>query len=218
MPGSGLEPPSTGPPRRADHGERGGPHARRVFASHAHSPAEPEIADPDDLAQGVLDAMAAVRRTARRVSRRPALLSNLTGSQLELVRTVRRHPGISVADAAEDLRLAPNTVSTLVGQLIDAGIVVRTADRDDRRVAQLALAPAAARTVVDWYDRRTGAVASVIARLSRPDRESLQAARDVLSTVAAMLEADAAGAEGTEGRPVRRRPRRAQGESSPGQS
>lgn len=148
-------------------------------------------ADAGELAQSLLDSMAAIRRTARRVAQRPALLSNLTGSQLELVRTVRRRPGISVADAAEELRLAPNTVSTLVGQLTDAGLVVRNADRDDRRVARLELDPSAARTVHGWHDRRTAAVASVLARLSPADRRHLHHADRVLATVAAVLEADA---------------------------
>lgn len=148
-------------------------------------------ADADELAQSLLDSMAAIRRTARRVAERPALLSNLTGSQLELVRTVRRRPGISVADAAEELRLAPNTVSTLVGQLTDSGLVIRTSDREDRRVARLELDPTAARTVLGWHDRRTAAVASVLARLSPADRRHLHRADRVLSAVASLLEADA---------------------------
>ena len=155
----------------------------------------PPDADPSELAQALVDVMAAIRRTARRVTGSPGVLSSLTGSQIELVRTVQRRPGISVAEAAEELRLAPNTVSTLVGQLIDAGIVLRTPDREDRRVARLALDPGAGRTVVGWYDRRTEAVASVLARISPPERRRLHDAQAVLATVALLLEEDAAAAE-----------------------
>lgn len=155
----------------------------------------PTDADPSDLAQALVDVMAAIRRMARRVTGSPGVLSSLTGSQIELVRTVHRRPGISVAEAAEELRLAPNTVSTLVGQLIDAGIVVRTPDREDRRVARLAIDPGAGRTVVGWYDRRTEAVASVLGRLSPHERRRLHDAQAVLATVATLLEEDAAAAE-----------------------
>lgn len=155
----------------------------------------PPSGEPEEMAQTLLDVMAAIRRTARRVAGIPGVLSSLTGSQIELVRTVQRRPGISVAEAAEELRLAPNTVSTLVGQLTDAGIIVRTADRDDRRVARLALSPTATRTVVRWYDRRTEAVGAVLARIPPAERRRLQEAQAVLATVAALLEEDATAAE-----------------------
>ena len=69
--------------------------------------------------------MGAIRRSGRRHAGRPEELSQLTGSQLELVRLLRRRPGISVNQVADELNLAPNTVSTLVRQLVDAGFVVR---------------------------------------------------------------------------------------------
>jgi DNA-binding CsgD family transcriptional regulator len=66
---------------------------------------------------------------------RPEELSQLTGSQLELVRLLRHRPGLSVSQVADELNLAPNTVSTLVRQLVDAGLVVRGCQQAERRVA-----------------------------------------------------------------------------------
>src|SRR6204780_1667961 len=94
----------------------------------------------DLLADELLAAMGAIRRSGRRHAGRPAELSQLTGSQLELVRLLRRRPGISVNQVAEELNLAPNTVSTLVRQLVDAGFVVRRRQEAARRVARLDLA------------------------------------------------------------------------------
>ena len=76
---------------------------------------------PDEL----LEALSAVRRAVRRRADRPVELLALTGAQLELVRLLRREPGVSIADAAGRLRVAPNTVSTLVRQLADAGVLER---------------------------------------------------------------------------------------------
>ena len=78
-----------------------------------------------------------MRRAVRRRAARPVELSVLTGAQLELVRLLRREPGVSIADAAARLRVAPNTVSTLVGQLADAGVLERRIDEADRRVVRL---------------------------------------------------------------------------------
>ena len=94
----------------------------------------------DLLADELLAAMGARRRSGRRRAGRPEELSQLTGSQLELVRLLRRRPGISVNEVAHELNLAPNTVSTLVRQLVDAGFVVRRCQEADRRVARLDLA------------------------------------------------------------------------------
>src|SRR5580704_4188487 len=93
----------------------------------------------DLLADELLGAMGAIRRSGRRHAGRPEELSQLTGSQLELVRLLRHHPGLSVNQVAEELNLAPNTVSTLVRQLVDAGLVVRGCQEADRRVARLDL-------------------------------------------------------------------------------
>ena len=112
------------------------------------------------------------------------MLSTLTGSQLELVRLVRRNPGVSIADAAAELRLAPNTVSTLVGQLTESGTVRRNVDDTDRRVARLELSPSVRRTVDAWRDRRVVALASVFDELPASEVRCLARAAAVLERVA----------------------------------
>lgn len=140
-------------------------------------------ARPEEL----LDALGAFRRTLRRHVG-PPLSPPLTTAQVELVRVVRREPGISVAEAAEKLGVAPNTVSTLVGQLSDARVIVRNADRDDRRVARLDLAPEARRKVDAWRDRRVVVLTQALNHLSQADRRRLEEAVPVLERLARELE------------------------------
>jgi DNA-binding MarR family transcriptional regulator len=64
-----------------------------------------------------------------------------------LLGVVRRQPGMSVSDAATTLRLAVNTVSTLVAQLVDAHMLIRETDPADRRFARLRLTRAATRHI-----------------------------------------------------------------------
>lgn len=143
---------------------------------------------PIAVADELLTQTTRIRRAARRRGRRPAELSQLTGSQLELVRLLRRRPGVSVADAAAELALAPNTVSTLVRQCAEAGLIVRRVDADDRRVARLELSPHISDTVHAWRDRRMLAVGEAIGALSEAERLRLAQALPLLARVADQLE------------------------------
>jgi len=144
---------------------------------------------PAAVGEELYGLLASIRRSARRRAGRPVELSALTGAQIELVRLVRRRPGLSVADAAQELRLAPNTVSTLVRQLGELGLLVRSVDASDRRVARLEL-PADVRRKVDaWRDRRVVLIGEAIAGLSLRDRQRLATALPSLARLAEQLEA-----------------------------
>lgn len=138
-------------------------------------------ATPDEL----LDALGAVRRALRRQVASP--VADLTTAQVELVRLVRREPGTSIADAAARLGLAPNTVSTLVRQLSNAQVLVRSVDSNDRRVARLDLTPGVRRRVDAWRDRRHVSLGQALSRLSRADRERLDDAVPALTRLAQEL-------------------------------
>ncbi|MEQ4208309.1 MarR family transcriptional regulator [Actinopolymorpha sp. B9G3] len=113
----------------------------------------------------------------------------LTGAQAELLRLVRREPGISVANAAATLRVAPNTVSTLVRQLSAAELLRRDADASDRRVARLQLTAAAEGRLGAWRDRRSHAVAAALRTLPADQRAVLSAVVPALAALTHHLEA-----------------------------
>lgn len=141
----------------------------------------------DALAEELLAALGLVRRHLRRSAGRPFPLSGLTDSQAELVRTVRRNPGISVAEAAAELGLVANTVSTLVGQLTERGLIERTPDESDRRVARLTLTEPAREQVEAWRDRRTALVTQALDGLAPDERDALRSALPVLGVLAERL-------------------------------
>lgn len=154
---------------------------------------EGNVAEHNVVADDLLQAMARVRRANRRHGGRPVELSSLTGAQLELVRLLRRRPGASVVEAASELRLAPNTVSTLLRQLTQVGLVSRNVDSSDRRVARLELASDIARKVDAWRDRRVVAVSDAIGRLPRREVRCLSDAVAALGLLAEQLEAQGEG-------------------------
>jgi DNA-binding MarR family transcriptional regulator len=161
-------------------------------ASHTARPSGRTNHGFDLLADELLAAMGAIRRSGRRRAGRPEELSQLTGSQLELVRLLRRRPGISVNQVAEELTLAPNTVSTLVRQLVDAGFVVRRCQEADRRVARLDLAEDLGRKMGAFRDRRMGLLVEAMRALPVHDQRKLRSTVGVLLKLQREIERDVA--------------------------
>jgi DNA-binding MarR family transcriptional regulator len=140
------------------------------------------------LAEDLLDSMAFIRRTGRRRAGRPQELSFLTQSQLDLVRLILRMPNVSVTRAAEELHLARNTVSTLVRQLADAGMLTRTAADADRRVARLELTEDSRRNVGAFRDRRVAVLVEALEQLSPADQRQLRGAVRILNQMSRELQ------------------------------
>ncbi len=146
------------------------------------------VIDQQAVADALLTQTARIRRVGRRRQGRPQELERLGGAQLELVKLVRRSPGVSVAQAAAELGLAANTVSTLVRRLSDDGMLVRTVDPADRRVARLKLPEELARRVGAYRDRRMVALGAAIATLEPDEQATVAAATALLARVADELE------------------------------
>ncbi|MEV4483363.1 MarR family winged helix-turn-helix transcriptional regulator [Micromonospora coxensis] len=113
-----------------------------------------------------------LRRTAtQRANRVP-----LPEAQVELMLLVRAQPGISGREVARRLGTAPNTVSTLVRDLVDAGLLDRDRDPADRRVVRLRVTDAARARMADYERRRAALLAAALADLDPADREAVHAA------------------------------------------
>ncbi|HEY2214462.1 MAG TPA: MarR family transcriptional regulator [Acidimicrobiales bacterium] len=138
-------------------------------------------------ADQLLHAMTSIRRSERVLARRPAELATLTGSQVELIRIVLRNPGVSVAEAAKELRLAPNTVSTLVRQLTDHQMLVRRNDPSDRRVARLELTQAMQRKVGAFRDRRLVTLVTAMGQLTPSEQRRLSSSVALVERLAELL-------------------------------
>ncbi|HEY1651991.1 MAG TPA: MarR family transcriptional regulator [Acidimicrobiales bacterium] len=144
--------------------------------------------DLRELADQLLNVMASIRRSGRLQAGRPVELSTLTSSQIDLVRVVWRRPGLSVNEAAEELSLAPNTVSTLVRQLTDEHLLIRRVDPVDRRVARLVLTPTMQRKVAAFRDRRVAMLSNVMSQLNPSGQRRLSGLVVTLDQVAALLQ------------------------------
>jgi DNA-binding MarR family transcriptional regulator len=140
-----------------------------------------------ELADRLLGAVQGIRRVVRRRVRADVPGMPLPGAQVELLRVVADHPGIGVAAAARELHLANNSVSTLVNQLADAGLLRREADPADRRAARLEVTAAAADRMAAWRRARTGLVADALAQLSEEDTTAIDQALPALEKLMGIL-------------------------------
>jgi DNA-binding MarR family transcriptional regulator len=129
-----------------------------------------------DTAAGLIGVLGPLQRTLRKRAREDWPLEPLATAQVELLRTVRRRPGVSVGEAAAELRVAPNTASTLANQLVAAGLVRRRPDARDRRTVRLAVTDAAEQRMAAWNDRRQQLLDAALARLGPGEREALRGA------------------------------------------
>lgn len=123
----------------------------------------------------------AFRVIRRRVLARPLGMEAQIGSHLELLNLVRRQPGLRVGDAARALRLASNTVSTLAGQLEQAGLLERRRDAKDQRGVRFFLTSTAQEELADWRDRRLDLLIDALAGLDPAERQRIAAALPALT-------------------------------------
>ncbi len=98
----------------------------------------------DPLTSGEYEALARFRfalRVFQRFSEDAARAAGITPNQHQLLLAVRGYPGGSptISDAAEWLQLRHHSTVELVDRAVEAGLVVRHTDAEDRRRQRLAL-------------------------------------------------------------------------------
>ena len=150
---------------------------------------ESDAAVPEDVAE----ILAGLQRLIRRRLRQDLPGPRLRGAQVELLRLVLARPGIGVSAAARELHLAGNSVSTLVNQLVTAGLLDRRTDAEDSRAVNLTITPEAADRLRDWDARRNELVFQQVAGLTAPDRAALAGAVPVLRRLAEGLHEELEG-------------------------
>ncbi|MEU9209716.1 MarR family winged helix-turn-helix transcriptional regulator [Streptomyces sp. NPDC048415] len=147
--------------------------------------------ESENFPEALADTLAGLQRLIRRRLRGGTTAPRLRGAEVDLLRLVVARPGIGVSEAAKDLYVAGNSVSTLVNQLVRDGYLVRETDPADRRAARLLPTPAADARLSDWRRRRAALVRRQVVRLDEADRAALEAALPALRKLAANLHEEA---------------------------
>lgn len=134
-------------------------------------------------------AISVIRRAARRSTRQAWTQQPLPPAQSEVLRLAAARPGLTVADAAQELRLAPNTISTLVGRLAEAGLLTREKSAQDGRTVLLSATDKARRRLAEFRDLRAELAGRALGRMTATDQQLLAAAGPALLRLAERMEA-----------------------------
>ncbi|WP_344367469.1 MarR family winged helix-turn-helix transcriptional regulator [Arthrobacter humicola] len=135
-------------------------------------------------------AITRLRRVLRSSVRQEFPWESLPMAQVEVLQRLADEPGLGVSGLAARQRLATNTVSNLVQQMVASGLVERLARPGDRRSVSLSLTPQGTEVLSAWQaanDRRLG---HALKRLPSTYQKAIEDAVPALAALAALLESD----------------------------
>ena len=134
------------------------------------------------------DVVTRLRRILRSSVRGDVPWESLPMAQVELLQRLDEESDLRVSDLAARHRLAANTVSTLVQQLVTAGLVERRPSVQDRRAVTLSLTPAGKSRLQEWLAAHETRLARALAELALDDQRVVVASIGPLSRLVEQLE------------------------------
>jgi DNA-binding MarR family transcriptional regulator len=136
------------------------------------------------------DVVTRLRRVLRASIRSEYPWESLPMAQVEILQRLEEEPGLRINDLAVRHRLANNTVSTLIQQMVLAGLVTRTEHPTDRRAVRLELTPAGRDMLTAWQRAHEQRLARAMDHLEPADRTAVLAVLPALSRLVDQLEGE----------------------------
>ncbi|WP_225094673.1 MarR family winged helix-turn-helix transcriptional regulator [Streptomyces sp. CoH27] len=138
-------------------------------------------------ARQLTEAVTRLRRALRSSIRTDYPWETLPMAQVELLQVLGEHSPARVSDLAARRRLAPSTVSGLIGQMIGAGLVTRDVDAADRRASVVALTDAGREKLAAWTTAHERRIDAALAALDDGARAAIKDALPALFQLAEHL-------------------------------
>jgi DNA-binding MarR family transcriptional regulator len=149
------------------------------------NPNEPAHVDVD--ARVLTDVITRLRRSLRASIRSDYPWESLPMAKVELMQCLAEREGARVGEIAALLRLAQNTVSGLVQQLVESGYVERETDPADRRAVRITLTASGRTRLADWQRAHEERIGGAFDELDSADRDVIHAALPALSRLVERL-------------------------------
>src|SRR5215510_5794537 len=142
-----------------------------------------DITHPEAVDVGAMAAQ--LRISATRLARllRRQGDTGLSPSQLSALTSVENHGPMTLGALADHERVAPPTVTRVVGKLEELGLLVRRADPSDRRVARVSITDAGAALLGEVRQRKDVWLAARLAQLDETRRAQLADALEALDAL-----------------------------------
>ena len=145
----------------------------------------------DDLdAWELTGVLTRLRRVMRASVRGEFPWEALPMAQVEILQRLSEEPGRRVGELAAQHRLAMNTVSNLVQQMVVSGLVERRTDETDRRAVTVHLTDEGRARLRAWLAAHERRLSAAMAELSTDDRRIIVAATGALGRLAERMESD----------------------------
>ena len=151
------------------------------------TPVPGDVAAAGDEAEVAARLRLSATRLARRLRQESG--AGLTPSQLSALAVVDNRGPLTLGRLAELERVAPPSVTKVVAKLVADGLVVRSADPEDRRIVHIAVTEQGAELMAESRRRKTAWLASRIAQLDGDQQRRLADALDVLDHLTLAAEA-----------------------------
>lgn len=129
------------------------------------------MTEPDDLLHATAtDLRLATFRLARRL-RRERALDTISDAHFAVLASLRANGRLPVGTLAQRERVSAPTMSNSVDALVEAGLVVRVPDEDDRRRVNIEITDAGTEIVTATVQKRDAALADALAEFDFTDEE-----------------------------------------------
>jgi DNA-binding MarR family transcriptional regulator len=150
------------------------------------------IGEPtDDLGSDawlLTDVITRLRRVLRSSIRSDYPWETLPMAQVEILQRLSEEPGLRVSELAQRHRLATNTVSTLIQQMVVTDLVTRVADKGDRRAVSLHLTELGQARLTGWLRSNQQRITAALEHLAPEHRGAIREALTALAELANCLE------------------------------
>ena len=134
---------------------------------------------------------AVIGRLSRRLRPTPtAVAAGLTPTRISVLLTVVREDSIRLSDLAASEAINPTQLSRTIAQLVQDGLVERSADEGDRRAAWVRPTAAGKRLAERIRRERTDALNLALEGLTASERERIVSALGALEELAERLKRD----------------------------
>ena len=152
--------------------------------SKEEPPREEPSHDDGSQAWQLTDVITRLRRVLRYSVRKDYPWETLPMAQVEILQRLWDEPGLRVSELAARHRLATNTVSVLIQQMVLADLVTRVTDTEDRRAVVLRLTDLGKANLLGWRQANQERVTAALERLTEGERQSITNALFALAELA----------------------------------
>lgn len=129
-----------------------------------------------------------LRRVLRSSVRQEFPWESLPMAQVEVLQRLADEPGMGVSELADRQRLATNTVSGLVHQMVSSGLVKRRPRPGDRRAVSLSLTVTGKDILAAWQAANDKRLRQALERLPESYQDAIESAVPALAALASLLE------------------------------